>query len=155
MAEHNPSAYEISKCIITSYDGTTSRDITSNFVGGFELFQSMFSTSYSGVLTILDGAGVLDGLPIRGEETLELDITTFDQGEYKVSLVAHVWKISDISPSASSDSVTYNLHFMSRASFLLQQILTLLKDIKLQYRLPRKKFLTSILEDFLAIKIIL
>jgi len=117
MAEHNPSAYEISRCIITSYDGTTSRDITSNFVGGFELFQSMFSTSYSGVLTILDGAGVLDGLPIRGEETLELDITTFDQGEYKVSLVAHVWKISDISPSASSDSVTYNLHFMSRASF--------------------------------------
>lgn len=118
MAEFNPSAYEISKCIITSYDGTTSRDITSNFVGGFELSQSMFSTSYSGVLSILDGAGILDGLPIRGEETLELDITTFDQGEYTVKLVAQVWKISDIVPSTSSDSMTYNLHFMSRASFL-------------------------------------
>lgn len=117
MADHNPSAYEISKCIITSYDGSSSRDITSNFVGGFEISQSMFATSYSGVLTILDGAGVLDGLPIRGEETLELDITTFDQGEYTVKLVAHVWKISNIVPSTSSDSITYDLHFMSRASF--------------------------------------
>jgi hypothetical protein len=117
MADHNPSAYEISKCIITSYDGSSSRDITSNFVGGFEISQSMFSTSYSGVLSILDGAGVLDGLPIRGEETLELDITTFDQGEYTVKLIAHVWKISNIVPSTGSDAMTYNLHFMSRASF--------------------------------------
>ena len=113
----NTSAYEISKCVITSFDGSRSRDITSNFVGAFDLSQSMFKTSYTGSIVVLDGAGILDGLPIRGEETIELEITTVGPDQYTLNLVGHLYKVSNITPSQGSDSVTYTIHFMSRASF--------------------------------------
>lgn len=117
MAEYNPSVYEISKCVLTSYDGATSRDLTSNFVGSFQITQSMFQTTYNGSITIMDGADVLDGMPIRGEETLELEIITFDESQYKLNIVGQIHKVSDIRPAQGSDSLMYTLHFVSRASF--------------------------------------
>lgn len=116
MAEFNPSVCEIQKAELISYDETVKRDITSNFIGRFEITQSMDAVAYSGWLLVLDTIGILDGMPIRGEETLNLWLKGMDLGtEVKISAVIH--KVTDITPTQSSNGVTYKLHFVSKTTF--------------------------------------
>jgi len=101
-AESNPSSCEIIEAKLTSFDGRTVRDISSNFITSFELIQSMDKVSYSGVLAVLDTAGVLEGMPLRGEEKLDLTIKSFDLNT-EVKIKAFVHKVSDIIPTQSSN----------------------------------------------------
>ena len=116
MAEFNPSICEIQKAEIISYDQTIKRDITSNFIGRFEITQSMDAVAYSGWLLVLDTAGVLEGMPIRGEETLNLWLKGMDLGT-EVRINAMIHKVTDITPTQSSNGVTYKLHFVSKTTF--------------------------------------
>ena len=116
MSDFNPSVCEIQKAEIISYDNTVKRDITSNFIGRFEITQSMDAVAYSGWLFVLDTIGILDGMPIRGEETLNLWLKGMDLGtEVRISAMIH--RISDITPTQSSNGVTYKLHFVSKTTF--------------------------------------
>lgn len=116
MSEFNPSVCEIQKAEIVSYNNTTKRDITSNFISRFEITQSMDAVAYSGFLFVVDNIGILDGLPIRGEETLNLWLKGMDLGtEVRISAMIH--RVSDITPSQSSNGATYKLHFVSKTTF--------------------------------------
>lgn len=116
MADFNPSSVEIIKAELISYDKTIRRNLISSFIGRFEITQSMDRVAYSGWLYILDNAGILEGMPIRGEETLNLWLKGMDLGtEVKISAVIH--KVTDIVPNSSSNGVTYKLHFISKTSF--------------------------------------
>lgn len=116
MSEFNPSVCEIQKAEIISYDNKTKRNITSSFISRFEITQSMDAVAYSGYLFVLDTIGILDGLPIRGEETLNLWIKGMDLGtEVRISAMIH--RVSDITPTQSSNGVTYKLHFVSKTTF--------------------------------------
>lgn len=117
MAENfNPAACTITRAVIISFDKQRRRDISLNFIGAFEISQSMDAVSYSGNVTVLDTAGVLEGLPIRGEETLELDITSHDI-DTKVSITTRIHRVSDIEPVPNGNGLTYRLHFISDTSF--------------------------------------
>jgi hypothetical protein len=116
MSDFNPSVCEIQKAEIISYNNTTKRDITSNFIGRFEINQSMDAVAYSGWLFVVDTIGILDGLPIRGEETLNLWLKGMDLGT-EVRLSTRIHKVSDITPTQSSNGVTYKLHFVSKTTF--------------------------------------
>lgn len=111
----NPASVTIRSAILKSFDGTQ-RDITLNFIGGFEINQSMDAVNYSGHISVLDTAGVLESLPIRGEETLELEIISHDL-DTRVRIVTRVHRVTDILPTPSSNGVTYKLHFISDLSF--------------------------------------
>lgn len=112
----NPSAVSIRSAIIKSYDGKEQRDISSNFITGFEINQSMSSVAYSGWISVQDSVGILEELPIRGEETLELKLLGHDLNT-EVNLKTHIHKVTDIEPSQASDGVHYKLHFISKVSF--------------------------------------
>jgi hypothetical protein len=116
MSDFNPSVCEIQKAEIISYNNTTKRDITSNFIARFEITQSMDAVAYSGWLFVVDNIGILDGLPIRGEETLNLWLKGMDLGT-EVRLSTRIHRVSDITPTQSSNGVTYKLHFVSKTTF--------------------------------------
>ena len=116
MSDFNPTAVEIIRAEIISYDGSTKRDIASNYIYSFEITQSMDAVAYSGSISVLDSSGLLEGMPIRGEETLTLWLMGMDlQTEVKIAGVIH--KVTDIKPSSNSGSMTYKLHFISEDSF--------------------------------------
>ena len=70
MAEFNPTAVEVLKAEIISFDGLSRRDISGNYIYGFEITQSMDAVAYSGSINVLDTSSILESMPIRGEETL-------------------------------------------------------------------------------------
>lgn len=116
MSDFNPTAVEILKAEIISFDKKTRRDISTNYIYGFEITQSMDSVSYSGSIDVLDTSGVLEGMPIRGEESLNFWIKGMDLGtEVKIAAIIH--KVSNISLMPSSGGLTYKLHFVSKHTF--------------------------------------
>ena len=117
MSENfNPAACTITRAVIISFDGQRRRDISFNFIGAFEINQSMDAVAYSGNISVLDTAGVLEGLPIRGEETLELEIVSHDL-DTKVSIITKIHRVTDIEPVPNGNGLTYRLHFISTTSF--------------------------------------
>jgi len=116
MADYNPSTCDITKCVITSYDGSTDVDLTTNFVSKFEINQSMGALAYDGNISVLDTAGILEGFPLRAEEYMELWIKSYDTG-LEVKLKTRIHKITDIEPSPSVNGITYKIHFVSETTF--------------------------------------
>lgn len=112
----NPGVCEVTRCILYTYDASDKRDISLNFVTGFEIVQSMSETSYSGSLEITDTANVLEGLPIRAEERLDLWIKSFDLGT-EIKILGRITKVTNIQPSENSKSVSFTLHFVSDSTF--------------------------------------
>lgn len=116
MNDFNPSRCEITRAIIVSHDNTQRIDVSGNFIGKFELNQSMNSVAYSGSAFCIDTQGVLETFPLRGEERLDLQIRCFDL-DTTLNLKTRIYKVSDIRPATNSDSSTYTLHFISETSF--------------------------------------
>lgn len=116
MSDFNPSSVEIVKAELISYDTTTRRDISSNYIYGFQINQSMDAAAYNGELSVLDTSGILEGMPIRGEETLNLWLEGMDLNTV-VKISAVIIKVTDIKPRTNSSGATYKLHFMSKESF--------------------------------------
>ena len=116
MAQFNPGEVVIEKAELISYDGGTRRDINSNIIYGWTITQAMNTVAYSGSLNILDTAGLLDGMPIRGEETLNFWVRGMDL-DTSVKIAAVVHRVTDINILASSNGYTYKLHFVSKQSF--------------------------------------
>lgn len=116
MADTNPSTYEITKAIITTYDKSIQKDISATVISSFQITQSMNATSWYGSCDVLDAAGLLEGLPIRGEEYFEIWIKAFDT-QTEVKLKTRIHGVTDIKPSSSSNSLTYTLNFVSESTF--------------------------------------
>lgn len=115
MAEFNPSGCDITQAIIRSHDGSKQEDISPAIVE-FELMQSMDTVSYNGSITVLDAVGLLEGFPLRSEETLDLRIIAHDFGT-EVNLKTHIYKIADMVPSESNNSVLYVIYFVSNITY--------------------------------------
>lgn len=116
MENFNPGTVEITRAELISYDGSTRRDISSNYIYGFEINQSMETVAYSGQVNILDTSNVLEGMPIQGEETINLTLRGMDL-ETETYIAGVVHRVSNITPRPSSNGVTYTLHFVSKQSF--------------------------------------
>ena len=114
--DFNPGTIEIMKAELTSYDGKTVRDISVNYIYSFNIDQSMESPLYEGYLHIIDSSNILEGMPIRGEETLTLVIQGMDL-RTEVILNAVISEVSEINPRPSTNVVEYKLNFISKESF--------------------------------------
>jgi len=116
MENFNPGTVEIIRAELISYDGSNRRDISTNYIYGFEINQSMEMVAYSGTVEIIDTSNVLEGMPIQGEETINLSLKSMDL-ETETNIAGIVHKVSNIRPRPSSNGVTYTLHFISKQSF--------------------------------------
>jgi hypothetical protein len=116
MADFNPSSVEIIKAEIISYDNNTRRDISTNYIYSFDITQSMDAVAYSGSISVLDTSNLLEGMPIRGEESLNFWIVGKDK-ETEIKIAAIIHKVDGITPLANSGGMTYKIHFVSKQSF--------------------------------------
>ena len=112
----NPSACTITKALIKTFDGSEQRDISVNFIGAFEINQSMDMVAYDGYISVLDTSGILENLPIRGEETLELEVISHDL-DTKIRIRAVIHAVTEVQPTSSGNGLSYKLHFISDSSF--------------------------------------
>lgn len=115
MSEFNPSGCDITQAILRSHDGSKEVDISPSIVE-FEIVQSMDTVSYNGTITVLDTVGLLEGFPLRAEETLQLTIIGYDLGT-EINLNTHIYKVSDILPSESNNGVLFVIHFVSVVTY--------------------------------------
>ena len=113
--EFAPSVCEVLNAVITSHSGGKKEDIA-NMVTKFEISQSMNAGSYNGSITVQDGIGLLEGFPLRSEETLDLKIKAFDLNT-EVNIKTHVFRIDNIQSSESSNQVVYTINFVSNISY--------------------------------------
>ena len=95
MADFNPSSVEIIKAEIISYDNNTRRDISTNYIYSFDITQSMDAVAYSGSISVLDTSNLLEGMPIRGEESLNFWIVGKDK-ETEIKIAAIIHKVDGI-----------------------------------------------------------
>ena len=114
-SEFNPSACEVISAIVTSHGGNNTQQIA-GVISQFEINQSMNTMSYSGNLTVLDTIGLLEGFPMRSEETIDLKLMAYDLNT-EVNLKVQVYRIDNITASESSNSVMYKMHFVSKISY--------------------------------------
>lgn len=114
---YNPGICEVTKALVTPYDGVeaNSYDIT-GIITAFSIQQSIARTSISGTITVLDTVGLLERMPIRGEETLDLKIKSYDL-QTERELKACIYKIDNVSPFQPGNGITYTLHFLSKHTF--------------------------------------
>ena len=113
--QFNPGAADIEEAIMKSSDGSSEQNITAQIVS-FSLSQSMDSASYTGTLTLLDGINLLEGFPIRAEESIDLRIKGHDLNT-EINLKVQVYKIDEITVSESSGSVLFTINFVSAISY--------------------------------------
>lgn len=115
MSDFNPAGCDITQAILRSHNGSKELDISASIVE-FEIVQSMDMVSYNGSITVLDTVGLLEGFPLRAEETLQLRIVGYDL-ETEINLNTHVYKVSDILPSESNNGVLFVIHFVSNITY--------------------------------------
>lgn len=111
---YNPSGYTIEKAKLKSFGGVEF-DIQNNIVS-VDFAQDMGNISYTGKVTVLDNNGILENMPIRGEETLTIEIITMDL-KTKINLNLFVYSVSNIRLSGDGKGTMYDLDVVSKLSF--------------------------------------
>lgn len=81
----------------------------------FNIEESINMDSLRGSAKLIDKIGILQNLPIRGEETLELVIK--DVLGIERSYTMSVYKVSNVNITTTNDGVTYRIHFVSKSRF--------------------------------------
>jgi len=105
-------------CIVRNGALTNSKGVTKDItpiIISVSITQSIAMNSYSGSLTVLDTVGLFEQWPIRGEESLFLEIESADLGTI-VGIKAHAWKIDNIQLNSSRTGYMYDIHFISSES---------------------------------------
>ena len=117
MADFNPSKCEIIRAEITPFvtKGKKPVDI-SLMIGSLSIQQSINSVAISGTIDVLDSVGLIEDVPLRGEESLELELKSLDTNT-SITIRAQIYKISDVSSSVSTKQLTYTLHWITKTSF--------------------------------------
>lgn len=100
----------IDKCVLTSANGTF-QDITAQ-VMRIQFFEDIFSPFLSGSIVLKDALDFLNLFPLRGEEYLQLRISTPTLPRGNIEGTFHVYKMSD--RTKLGDRVAaYELNFIS------------------------------------------
>lgn len=110
----SPSYARVRKAQLTSASGVSYNLI--DHITEFYISQSIDSVSLKGSLKILDSIGLLEDFPLRGEETLDLELEGLDTGVIK-RIKAHVYSIGNIVVTDNNDAVGYDMNFVSDISY--------------------------------------
>lgn len=118
-SKFSPTAYEITKCLITTYDGSETRDF-SDIIESIKIEQSMDTASWYGEMQILDFLGHLQDMPLLGEETISIELYAYD-AKTKVNIEGNVWAVANVQPTPNMDGAYYTIKFISKTSFAMMQ----------------------------------
>jgi len=114
MADFAPSSVRITKAEMSAFNNDT-RDILPLIVE-INFAQSISMPSWQGSCKVLDTIGLLEHWPIRGEESLELELIGDDLNT-KWNLDCQVYKIDDVEPNEAATGLFYTMHFISKISY--------------------------------------
>lgn len=110
-----PGDYQILDMTIIGHDGSMFR--IEDYMLGMNIYEDLFSNYTTGTLTLKDPAGLLEALPIIGEEKLSISFSTSTELGFKTYIkVFDVYKVADINRDRKTQY--YTLHF---ASQIMQQ----------------------------------
>lgn len=119
MEKFNPGICEVQKALLIPFgeteDSDAARDIT-GLIANYTIIQGIDRVSLSGNIFVVDKIGLLERLPIRGEEELHFEIKSFDFATVR-SIKARIIKIDDVEPAPDGNGVGYTLHFISKRSY--------------------------------------
>lgn len=119
MAEaYNPSACDIESATITPFGTEGSGDVIeiTPLISGFSISQSISSPMLHVVLRCYDSIGLLENLPIRGEEKINIKIKAHDLGVEK-EIKGRIHKINNVVASEPKDALSYSLHIATEISY--------------------------------------
>jgi len=108
-----PGHYKLLTAVITTEAGITV-DMVS-LIPVFSIEESIDNDSLRGTALVYDNIGVLEDLPIRGEETLELTIE--DALGKQLSYTMSIYKITDVEMKTNNDGLRYKIHLVSKSRF--------------------------------------
>ncbi len=118
---------------------------------------SIFEPLMRGWIVLYDAVGLIDRLPIVGEETLEVEFATPGNDPKRMSF--RVWKLTDVNPDDQGSSSTYRLHFVSAEAFRdaftfvarsftnTDDSASIVKTILTEYLQSGKQFNTTTMKD--------
>lgn len=103
----------------TIYTGTKIALNIVNLITNINIIESVSNDSIRGSLKVMESSGVLEDYPIRGEESLFLDIE--DPLGNRQYYYLFVYKVDNVITSFSNDRLSYTLHFVTRQRFNADQ----------------------------------
>lgn len=115
----NPSRCEIISAEIAKFGNAIGHKENANLramITSFQISQSVNNSALSGTLEVYDSIGLLEEMPIRGEETLNLVIRSYDM-QTEIDLDCHVYKVDDVNISDDQSGLAYTLHWVTKTSF--------------------------------------
>lgn len=139
----NPSRCEIKEAELIPFNKENKRtyDI-SVMVTSFQINQAINLSALTGTLDVYDGSGLLQNVPLRGEEELRLTIFCYDL-QTEVSLNCQVYKISNVETRKDQKGVVYTLDWITKTTYEAskrsiikafdKKASTIVKDIFQQY----------------------
>lgn len=119
MAEgaFNPSRCEIKTAKITPHTekGGEGYDV-SLMIGDFRMSQDITQVAINGSFDVLDNIGLLQNVPFRGEEELELVFYCFDL-QTEVRLQCQIYHIDNVEVVTNTKGVSYKMHWITKPSY--------------------------------------
>lgn len=112
--------YLVQSLVLYSLISKQGIDIT-NLMEELNIFDSIFTTSISGNIIIRDSIGLVEKLPLAGNETLNVTlIKPGTDGEETFEKIFKIYKLSE-RKATSNLSEVYTLHFCSFTQFFSEQ----------------------------------
>lgn len=108
-----PGHYKLLSAVVTTRTGKQI-DIVS-LMPVFSIEESVNKDSIRGFATIHDNIGLIEDLPLRGEEILTIEIE--DALKNKISHEFGIYKVSDVEIKNTNDGLIYKIFFMSQYSY--------------------------------------
>ena len=109
------SNYEITEAKLVNYSGSKELDII-GIITDISFEQSIDKPAWTGLISVIDNLGVLESFPLRGEERLDLSITSYDTNT-TVNLKTQVVRIGNVGTNQTNDGVVYTISIISRLSY--------------------------------------
>lgn len=105
-----PGYYKLIAASITQYGSRSATDI-SGIVHKIIIEESIENDSMRGLLSVIDAVGLLEKLPLRGEERLSIEIE--DILKQKKIYDLYVYKVDNVTAKNTNDALSYDMHFVS------------------------------------------
>jgi hypothetical protein len=105
-----PGYYKVISATLTQYGSRNPIDI-SGIIHKIVIEESIENDSIRGYLSVIDAVGLLETLPIRGEERLSIEIEDILKNKKIFDL--YVYKVENVMVKNTDDSLSYDMFFTS------------------------------------------
>lgn len=105
-----PGYYKLISASITQYGSRNPTEI-SGIIHKTVIEESIENDSIRGYVSIIDAVGLLEKLPLRGEERLTIEFE--DILKQKKIFDLFVYKVDNVSAKNTNDALSYDMHFVS------------------------------------------